>query len=67
MLVGIAQWILFMTVNTLVWRPSNKESEKPCSGPDRAENWAKHTAAVPNESFRILFRFIALGLGGLNL
>jgi AcrR family transcriptional regulator len=70
MLVELAQWIIFMTVNTLLWWSSGKEGKKACMEPasDRTKNWAINNAGeVPNESFRILFRFIALGLEGLNL
>jgi hypothetical protein len=58
MLLGIAQWILFMIVNILAWWPSIEVKEN--------RNWAKSAAEIPNESFRMLFRFIALGLEGLN-
>ena len=62
-LVDIAQWVLFMIVNTLAWWPFAQ------GGDDAGANivWAKNTKEIPNESFRILFRFIALGLEGLNL
>ena len=53
-LVRIAQWILFLIVNTLAWWPG------------KSKVWAKHAAEVPNESIRILFRFVALGLEGIN-
>ena len=54
----IAQWILFMIVNTLaLWRSDND---------GKYENWEKSLAELPNESFRVLFRFIALGLEGLQ-
>ena len=69
MLVEIAQWIIFMTVNNMVWWSFSK---KPCPVKpelsDRTINWARNiTTEVPNESFRILFRFIALGLEGIDL
>jgi hypothetical protein len=38
----------------------------PAQKPGKSNEWAKNAAEVPNESFRILFRFIALGLRGLN-
>jgi len=62
MLLEIAQWILFMIANTLAWWRS--KSEDVYSG--KNIEWAKNTKEIPNESFRILFRFIALGLEGLN-
>jgi AcrR family transcriptional regulator len=58
-----AQWILFMIVNTLVLRPGAPEAS--CTG--RNNGWAKNAVDVPNESFQILFRYISLGLEGLNL
>jgi AcrR family transcriptional regulator len=67
LLVWAAQWILLMIVNTLAMWPLNQEGKKPCAGQDRMKIWAKNTAEVPNECFRVLFRFIALGLEGLNL
>jgi hypothetical protein len=71
--VWTAKWVLFMIVNTLVLWPSSisekvfleKISEKSCAAGNK--DWAKSVAAIPNESFRILFRFISLGLEGLNL
>jgi len=62
MLFEIAQLILFMIVNTLAWWPSKREGV--CTGQNI--EWAKNTKEIPNESFRFLFRFIALGLEGLN-
>ena len=62
MLLEIAQWILFMIVNTLAWWRS--ESEDVCTG--RNIEWAKNTKEIPNESFRFLFRFIAMGLESLK-
>ena len=59
MLLDIAHWMLFLIVNTLAWWPS-----KPEAG--RNIEWAKNTKEIPNESFRFLFRFIAIGLEGLN-
>jgi len=58
-LVWAAQWILFMIVNTLALWPAQ-------GGKDRASNWAKYTIEIPNESFRTLFRFIALGLEAID-
>ena len=61
-LVWIAQWILFMIVNTLAWW---SEELWTCS-PGKDKDWAKKIAEIPDESFRLLFRYIALGLEGLN-
>ena len=69
MLVEIAQWIIFMTINNLVWWPSGRKScpAMEPEQPDMSINWAKSIIEeVPNESFRILFRFIALGLEGID-
>jgi len=63
-LVWIAQWILFLIINTLAWWPSKKDGPPSC--PSESKIWAKNAVKVPNECFRVLFRFIALGLGGLN-
>ena len=65
LLVQMAQWVLFMIVNTLaLWPSQEKESE---TSPEQGKAWIKKSGEVPNESFRLLFRFIALGLEGLNL
>ena len=50
LLLTIAQWLLLLIVSILIWRPS----------------LSNNTQENPNESFRMLFRFIALGTGGLN-
>jgi AcrR family transcriptional regulator len=63
-LVWIAQWILFMIVNTLAWWPRKECGRDSFS--EQNKDWAKNAAEIPNESFRILFRFIALGLEGLE-
>jgi len=63
LLVWAAQWILFMIVNTLALWP--QEQEVMCAGQDISKVLASNAAKVPIESFRILFRFIALGLEGL--
>jgi len=65
-LVRIAQWILFMIVNSLAWWSIvQKENPSPVKR-NHSIDWTKNIAEIPNESFRILFRFIALGLEGLN-
>ena len=62
MLIWAAQWILFMIVNTLaLW---SAKDGVDCTGQDKI--WGKNAAEVPNEIFRTLFRFIALGLDGFN-
>ena len=69
MLIMIAQWILFMIVNILVWGPGDlpcRSLSKNVKKPGKRD-WAKSAAEIPNESFRMLFRFIALGLEGLSL
>ena len=72
MLVRIAQWILFMIVNTLaLWRREEVKKTGSSRTKIRAKkcediSWASNAAEVPNESFRILFRFIALGLDGFD-
>ena len=63
-LVWAAQWILFMIVNMLVLWFFRGEGDKGCSGENIT--WANIVVDVPNESFRILFRFIALGLEGFK-
>ena len=63
MLVDIAQWVLFMIVNTLAWWPLAPDGDWA----GRKIIWAKNTQEIPNESFRSLFRFIALGSEGLNI
>ena len=61
-LVYVAQWILFMIVNTLALWQIGKSTKK------MRENifWARNVVEIPDESFRILFRFIALGVKGLK-
>lgn len=61
-LVSVAQWILFLILNTLAWWPG-ANSEQPRNAP--VKSWAKNAAEIPNESLRVLFRFISLGLEGL--
>ena len=64
-LVEYAQYILYMIVNVLAWWPPGKgDLPPPVHGYSKA--WARNLAEIPNESFRVLFRFVALGLEGLN-
>jgi AcrR family transcriptional regulator len=65
-LVRVAEWVLFMIVNTLALWPSDKAGELLCLEKSQSATWAKKAAEVPNECFRLLFRYIALGLEGLN-
>ena len=70
-LLHVAQWILFLIVNTLALWPSmeagaTSHRDSSLAKPGINKNWAKNIAEIPNESFRVLFRFIALGLEGLN-
>jgi hypothetical protein len=57
--VRIAEWVLFMIVNTLALWPHSPHTRESIV-------WAKNAAEIPNENFRTLYRFIALGLEGLN-
>jgi len=57
-----AQWVIFMIVNTLALWPSRFKELNAID--DKA--WVKSAVDVPNECFRVLFRFISLGLEGLN-
>jgi AcrR family transcriptional regulator len=61
-LLWAAEWVIFMIVNTLALWPSR--GGKLSSANEEA--WTKSAADVPNECFRGLFRFISLGLEGLN-
>jgi len=65
-LVRIARWILFMIINTLAWWSIDQEADSASVGPGRHKDWIKNIVEIPNESFHVLFRFIALGLEGLN-
>jgi len=58
-LLMLAQWILFMIVSIMAWWPSIKNNGSTV-------NWTKYIENIPNESFRVLFRFIALGFDGLD-
>jgi AcrR family transcriptional regulator len=60
-----AQWVIFMIVNTLALWPSRlKKLSELNTAEDNA--WTKSAVDVPNGCFRVLFRFISLGLEGLN-
>ncbi|AEF83069.1 TetR/AcrR family transcriptional regulator [Leadbettera azotonutricia] len=60
-----AQWILFMIVNMLVrWIPGNKGDT---AWPEEKKNERfKEIRNISNESARILYKFIVLGLEGLS-
>ena len=62
-LLWIAQWILFMIIGILAWGPAAKTETGPINNPIM---WAKKAVEIPNESFRVLFRFAALGLEGFT-
>jgi AcrR family transcriptional regulator len=75
----IAQLVLFLIVNTLMWRGAGSEGPpaKPvrCLGkrkatpppppPESGAAGAADEARLPNESIRLLFRYISCGLEGL--
>ena len=64
LLVWVARWILFMIVNTLaLWPDESFVDGNPAT---KSKDWTKNVEEIPSESFRILFRFIALGLEGLK-
>ena len=73
-LLQIANWVLFMVVSTLTWWPrvegleekGSKKSKSFYKGPESKNDLIKKMTEIPNESFRILFRFISLGLEGLK-
>jgi len=50
-----------MIISSLAWYPRSG------SLVNQKDNWANNAAEVPNKCFRILFRFIALGLGGSKI
>jgi AcrR family transcriptional regulator len=58
----IGQWVLFMIVNTLM-RGEPQTGTLLCTVPLHTVDFS----AVTNESFRILYRFITLGIKGFNL
>lgn len=67
MLVRVAQWVIFMIVNTLaLWRRDENAGTGSAKKQNHDISWARNASEIPNESFRTLFRFIALGLEGLN-
>jgi len=65
-LIRIAQWILFLIVNTLAWWSIATVEDSSAVKRNHNIDWTKNVVKIPNESFRFLFRFIALGLEGLN-
>jgi AcrR family transcriptional regulator len=72
----IAQWILFLIINTLIWPNNEPNGAKP--KPERKKRkcitkaqpvhpFSFDVSTVPNESIRILFRYISSGLEGLSI
>jgi hypothetical protein len=53
----LAQWIFFLIINVFM-RPKVGEESAPPSVED--------IAGVPNDSFRLLYKFIALGMKGFD-
>jgi AcrR family transcriptional regulator len=62
----IAQWVLFLIINTLMRFPKPGERPFMCGSKAKTlESLHLHSfAEIPNDSFRILYRFIAAGLKG---
>jgi AcrR family transcriptional regulator len=64
----ISQWILFLIVNTLMrWSGEDQPADSggtPESG-EGSSGWSRF-AGVKNSSFRILYRFIVLGIRGFE-
>jgi hypothetical protein len=53
-----AQWVFFLIINVLLrWKAGER------AGPPSAEDIAE----VPNECFRLLYKFITLGLKGFDV
>ena len=71
-IVKIANWVLFMVVSTLTWWPrvekgggegsKKSNSSSLCITEARRKSMAKEITRIPYECFRVLFRFISLGL-----
>jgi AcrR family transcriptional regulator len=53
----LAQWVFFLIVNVLLRWKSGERNGAPSAG---------DIAAVPNECFRLLYKFIALGMKGFD-
>lgn len=54
----LAQWVFFLIINVLLrWKAGNQPAAPS----------AEDIAAVSNESFRLLYRFITLGMKGFDL
>jgi AcrR family transcriptional regulator len=60
----IGQWILFMIVANLMWG-GGREPKVLCAGPRQCRTM--DFSAITNESFRMLYRYITLGLKGFDL
>jgi AcrR family transcriptional regulator len=65
----LAQWILFLIVHTLMQCPKPGERHlMPRCAKSNAEPLRLHSfKEIPNDSFRILYRFIAAGLKGFEI
>jgi hypothetical protein len=67
----LAQWILFLIVNTLMRCPQpGEQAFMPHCGhkPKRHGSLQPHSLAkISNDSFRILYRFIAMGIKGFDI
>jgi len=64
--IGISPWILFLIVNTLMRK--NQEQAHTSSAQLRTQSSGAQPRAgkLSNEDIRMLFRFIALGIGGFK-
>ncbi|MDR2247624.1 MAG: hypothetical protein LBE17_13300, partial [Treponema sp.] len=71
---GFTQWILFLFVIVLMWWSDGAPPPPPSSGgngePEAqdppGQDCRSRFTAVPNSSFRILYRFIVLGIRGFG-
>jgi AcrR family transcriptional regulator len=59
----IAQWMLFLIVSTLLRGTGRQTFPLPCGPEPRRPG---DIASVDNSNFRVLYRFIVLGLGGFK-
>jgi hypothetical protein len=56
LLENVAQWIIFLVVNTMVWQHRGEKGPHPDAG---------QVKDTPIENFRRVFRFVTLGLKGM--
>jgi AcrR family transcriptional regulator len=61
----LAQWILFLIINTLIRWPHPVREWGGAQGPQPLRSLV--FTEIPNDSFRILYRFIARGLKGFDI